>query len=233
MKFIVDSKVFELLETACFGVVVARNVDNSVPSDLCTRLLNESVSFVEKKFEVTKVKESADIRPYRDAFTTLGINPNKFMSSIEAMASRIEKKKGFPSINPIVDLGNAISLKYLLPMGAHDMDQAAGDIQVRFSRQGDSFTPFGETVEEVLEDNELIYSVGNKVKTRRWIWRQSELGKITENSRTIFFPIDGFVGINCDKVRAARDELSTHLKEIFAADISVGWIDKDQKEMAI
>lgn len=233
MKFAVEPKVFELLENACFGVVIARNINNNKAHELISKLLAESIALVEQKFETSKAKESAEILPYREAFTKLGINPNKFMSSIEAMASRIEKKKGFPCINPVVDLGNAVSLKYLLPLGAHDMDQASGDIWVRFSHQGDQFTPFGETDEELLEDGELIYSAGSKVKTRRWIWRQSEQGKVTEQSRNIFFPIDGFNGVNSDRVLAARDELAILLHDIFAVEVTVGWVDKTNTQMPI
>ena len=68
-----------------------------------------------------KVKESPEIVPYREAFRALDINPNKFMCSIEALLTRIAKGKGFPEISPVVDFGNAVSLKYRLPIGAHDM----------------------------------------------------------------------------------------------------------------
>ncbi|WP_418889350.1 phenylalanine--tRNA ligase beta subunit-related protein [Porcincola intestinalis] len=47
----------------------------------------------------------------------MNINPNKYFCSIEALFTRIAKGKGVPHINPVVDLGNAISLKYTLPMG--------------------------------------------------------------------------------------------------------------------
>ena len=48
------------------------------------------------------------------------------------------------------------------------------DVEVRFSREGDKFIPFGETEAEVLDAGELVYAVGDKVRTRRWIWRQRE-----------------------------------------------------------
>ena len=233
MKFIIEEKVFEILPTACFGVVVARGLDNRSQDPRPQVLLQQSIAAIEEKFAATKAKEAAEIAPYREAFQKLGMNPNKFMSSIEAIASRIEKKKGFPSINPVVDIGNAMSIKYLLPMGAHDIDAASGDIMVRFSRQGDQFTPFGETAAEILETGELIYSAGEKVKTRRWIWRQSEEGKVTENSRNIFFPIDGFADQNLNRVIAARDELATLLAQIFGCDVTVGWLDKTAPEMEI
>lgn len=231
MKFTVAPEVFERLDNVCFGVVIAKGLDNQRIYGEIAQLLATSIKDVEEKFSSTVLKEASEIIPYRQAFENLGMNPNKFLSSIEAMASRIAKKKGFPQINPIVDLGNAISLKYLVPLGAHDMDSAVGDISVRFSKQGDSFVPFGQTEEEVLEQGELIYSVGDCVKTRRWIWRQSEQGKVTEASSNIFFPIDGFSGASDLRVIGARDELAGHLQQLFNCEVTVGFIDKNNREM--
>lgn len=233
MKFIVSDKVFDALENVCFGVVVAKGVDNGGDNLSVNELLSKSMRAIEEKFEDKKVKECEEILPYREAFKKLGINPNQNMSSIEAMTSRIAKKKGFPNINTIVDLGNAVSLKYLVPLGAHDMDKASEDIYVKFSNEGDLFVPFGETEAEVLKEGELIYSVGEKVKTRRWIWRQSEEGKITEESKNVFFPIDGFKDKNYDNVIGARDELAQLLKELLGCEVKVGFIDKDNRELEL
>jgi len=231
MKFVVAEEVFEKLDNVCFGIVVARGIKNREQNDGVEKCLEMSIRAIEKKFENAKVKEAEEIVPYRDAFTKLSINPNKFMSSIEAMASRIGKKKGFPQINTAVDLGNAISLKYLVPLGAHDIDSAEGDIGVRFSVQGDRFIPFGEAEEEILEAGELIYSVGDNVKTRRWIWRQSEQGKVTEESKNIFFPIDGFSDCNYQSVISARDELASLLQQLLGCAVTVGFVDKHNREM--
>ena len=235
MKFIVEKEVFDKLDDVCFGIVVAKGIDNTQKIEKIQSLLEEGIKANEEKYEGKKVKESEEVACYRDAFRTLGINPNKFMSSIEAMLTRVSKKKGLPSINPIVDIGNAMSLKYYLPMGAHDIDTITPqDVEVRFSRQGDRFIPFGEEEEaEILDPGELVYAVGNKVRTRRWIWRQSEEGKIVESTKNIFFPIDGFKNSNYDNLMAAREELATLLKEIFDCEIKLGFIDKDNREFEI
>ena len=111
------------------------------------------------------------------------------MSSIEATVKRVSKGNVLPSINPIVDLVNSISLKYILPMGAHDLDALTGEIAIRFSRKGDAFTPLGENLVEVLDNGELVYADSKRIRTRRWIWRQSNIGKINENSKNIFLPL--------------------------------------------
>jgi DNA/RNA-binding domain of Phe-tRNA-synthetase-like protein len=228
MRFKVAKDVFQALPTACFGVVVAKNlvVRGDYP-DIDARL-QESVAAVARDFHEVSIKEAPQIQPYREAFLTLGMNPNKFQSSIEAMVTRIAKGKGFPAIHPLVDLANSVSLRYLVPLGAHDLDRAHGDIEVRFAQGGERFLPFGESAEEILEPGELIYTVGQNVRTRRWIWRQSEQGKITPSSRNIFFPIDGFNGINDQQVRQARDLLAELLREMFAAETVTGFVDENQ-----
>ena len=114
------------------------------------------------------------------------------------------------SCSPIgsVYFGNAVSLKYTLPMGAHDLGGGSEDICIRLARPGDSFLPFGGDTEEAPDSGEVVYAVGDQVRTRRWTWRQSEHGKITAASSDIFFPIDGFTDFNRERVIAARDELA-------------------------
>lgn len=233
MKFIVSKEVFEKLDNVCFGVVVAKGIDNTKNYDEINNMLKSIIEEDETKFGDKKVKELEEVSYYREAFKSLGINPNKFMGSIEAMLTRVSKGKGLPSINPIVDIGNAISLKYILPLGAHDIDTLDGDINVRFSKQGDVFIPLGCEDIENLDDGELIYSAGDKVRTRRWIWRQSEQGKIAKESKNIFFPIDGFSDVNHSNVIKARDELASLLEKIFGCEIKVGFIDKNSTEFEI
>lgn len=231
MKFKVSDEVFSKLEDVCFGVVVAKGIDNSGNIEEINNLLNDNIKRVEEYYVNKKVKESEEIRPYREAFRELNINPNKYMSSIEAMTSRVVKNKKLPSINPIVDLGNAVSLKYLVPLGAHDIDDKHDDICVRFSKEDDVSIPFGSTDEESIDKDEIVYAIGNSVKTRRWIWRQGEVGKITSKTRNIFVPIDGFRHSNFESVIKARDELANLFKEIFNCDVIVGLVDKDNKEI--
>lgn len=233
MKFIVEKAIFEKLPNACFGVVMAKGLDNSKAYPAIDRLLDESITAAAHPFEGKKVKEAPDILPYREAFRALNINPNKYLCSIEALFTRIAKGKGMPHINPVVDLGNAVSLKYTLPMGAHDLGGSSEDICIRFALPGDTFLPFGGEAEETPDNGEVVYAVGHQVRTRRWTWRQSEHGKIVPESTDIFFPIDGFTDFNREQVLAARDELQDLVKHIFNCETVVGFVDADHPEMGL
>jgi len=234
MKFIVSGEVFERIPSVCFGVVVARGIDNSKERPEIAELLDMEIENSFKRYNGKNIKEEPEILPYRHAFEAVGINPNRFQSSIEALFTRIAKGKGMPHINPVVDLGNAVSLKHVLPIGAHDITELSDDITVRFSDENDTFIPFGSADYDNPTDRELIYTTGHVIRTRRWIWRQSEIGKITSASSGIFFPIDGFTDINKSAVLAARDELCALAKEIFGCEISAsGFIDAENTEMSI
>lgn len=227
MKFRIEDGIFEKLPDLYVGVVVAKGVDNSGEYPEIDKMLEKSLALAEKKFLDKKVKEDALIIPYREAFASLGINPNKFQCSVEAMFTRIAKGKKLPSINPLVDLNNAVSLKYTLPMGTHDLARSNKDIEMRYSKSGDTFVPMGSTEVEQLDEGEVVYAVGNEVRTRRWAWRQSDFGKITDETSYVFFPIDGFKGVNEKEVESATTELAKNLKQIFDCKTAQGHVDKD------
>ncbi len=227
MRFEVSPSVFELLPDACFGVVAVKGADNTRPIPEVSALLHESIAACERALEGVKVKESPEIAPYREAFRALGINPNKFMCSIEALLTRIAKGKGFPEISPVVDFGNAVSLKYRLPIGAHDMGTVSRALEVRHAEPGDSFVPFGGGEIETPEPGEVVYVSDGQVRTRRWTWRQSEIGKIVPETRDLLFPIDGFTSLNLDRVLAAREELAAGLEKYFGAKTAVGLVNRE------
>jgi DNA/RNA-binding domain of Phe-tRNA-synthetase-like protein len=227
----IDHEVFARLPEVCIGIVVARSADQPVPgtpgADAISQRLAEAIELCRAKFADTPVKSHPDILPYREAFQRLGINPNRFPSSIEAMVSRIAKGGALPSINPAVDLANTAGLRHIVPLGVHDLDRCSGSIEVRLARRGDIFTPFGTTVPEQPDPGEVVYADGSEVRTRRWIWRQGEYSKATASSANLFFPIDGFRSVNDSRILEARAELAEGLREHTGAVIRVGWVDID------
>ena len=226
MNFYVTEKVFEKMPNVVFGLISVKDVDNTNDYEFIHQMLDESIISCENHFEGKVVKQEKELAPYREAFQVLGINPNKFMSSIEALLTRIAKKKGMPHINPVVDLGNAISLKYYLPVGAHDLNTMDGEFCVRTANEEDTFLPFGAEERESVDVDEVVYATSNKVRTRRWIWRQSEEGKIDETTNELLFILDSFAE-NLDAVITARDELNKILSEKMGCKTKVGLIDKD------
>ena len=225
MFFKVSEELFQKFPDFCVAVVVAEGISDRGASEEIEKMLLSSVQEVHNLLKGSNIKERKEIAVWREAFQSLGINPNKFPSSIEALLKRIAKKPEFPSINNVVNLVNAIGIKNMVPMGAHDLDKTKGDIEIRFSREGDVFTPFGSSEQEAVPPGEPVYADELEVRTRIWVWRQGEKGKITPESTRIFFPIDGFKGVTEENILAAQDELVKYLPRFFNCQVRKYWVD--------
>lgn len=230
MKFRIEKAIFDKIPDMYVGIVVAKGIDNSHEYPKIKDLLDESIKVAEENFLDKKVKEDERIIPYREAFQKMGINPNKYQCSVEAMFTRISKGKQLPHINPLVDLNNAISLKYTLPMGTHDLSLSNSDIEMRYATAEDKFIPMFGTEEDNPEIGEVVYAVDHNVRTRRWTWRQGNEGLIDEKTNYVFFPIDGFKGFNDDEVNKAIEELNNTLKDVFNCETITGFVDQDHNE---
>lgn len=232
-KFSVAPEMFQLFPNLCFGVVVAEGIDNRTVAPQIAELLRERTQALAERLGGTDVREHPHIAVWREAFGKLGLNPNKFPSSIEALAKRVAKGAELPSINPVVDLGNALSVTHLLPMGAHDLDVLPGDIEVRLALATDEFIPFGAVAPEAVDVGEVVYATGNQVRTRKWVWRQGEKAKVVPETSRVFIPIDAFGGVTDQAALAARAELAAAVERFFGVAPRVYWVDKDTPSVAI
>ena len=199
MFFSIQKELFDALPDLTIGMVVVKDVDNIHPFQEIDDLLTQAVEEMKKSFVGDKVQEHPRIKPWRDAFSKLGISGSKFPSSIESMARRILKKDPFPRINALVDLYNIISLRFLVPMGGHDLDTIEGNIYLRFTEGWEPFTPMGGGETVTVPKGELVYCDDREVLTRNWVWRQCEKDKVTEKSKNIFIPIDVLGEIGRDR----------------------------------
>ena len=157
MRFSIQKELFDALPDLTIGMVVATGLDNSHPSKEIDALLSQTIEEMKKNFIVEKAQDHPRIKPWRNAFSKLAISGSKFPSSIESMARRVLKGDPFPKINPLVDLYNSVSLKYLVPMGGHDLDTLEGNIHLRFAEGWEPFTPMGGGETTVVPKGELIY----------------------------------------------------------------------------
>lgn len=155
MKFVVEKESFEKIPDLCFDVVMAEGITNNINCAEIHNILSEAINNTALRLDGTKVKESSEIIPYREAFRSLGINPNKYMCSIEALFTRIAKGKGMPFINPVVDLGNAVSLKYTLPIGAHDLKMPIVTYAFGFPAPVTPFFLLAEVLKKPLKKKKL------------------------------------------------------------------------------
>ncbi len=187
---------------------MAHETRNGASADELVRLLREAEASLRERLNLDGLAEHPRIKSWRDAFRSFGAKPSEFRSSIEAMARRALRQESLPSINALVDIGNLVSLRHLVPAGGHAIDVLSQDIALRLAEGGENFIPFGsEQVEHPLP-GEIIFVEGNTVLTRRWSWRQANHTLTLPQTRAIEFNVDGLPPVTPDEIEQACGEIT-------------------------
>lgn len=127
-----------------------------------------------------EVAELAEIQDWRAAYRSFGSKKTSYRNSCEALLRRVRGGAGLPRVLPLVDLYNALSVKYLIPAGADDLAQLVPPLAFRFARPGDSFLDLAKDPPENDPPavGEVVYADGEKCLCRRWNWRQDARSRI-------------------------------------------------------
>jgi DNA/RNA-binding domain of Phe-tRNA-synthetase-like protein len=193
---------------------MAGGVRNHPSPEALVQLLREAEASVRDRLKLEQVAETPCIKSWREAYRSFGAKPSEFRSSIEALVRRVLRHEPLPSINTLVDIGNVVSLRHLVPAGGHAIDGLTGDIALRPATGREEFTPFGSDKMEHPLPGEVIFTEGDTVLTRRWTWRQANHTLTQLETRAIEFNVDGLPPVTREEVERACGEI-IELLELF------------------
>src|SRR5687767_10009699 len=114
MRFLIHDSFWQLLPDARIGIIVARELDNTQAerSDIAA-LLADAVATAAAGLGEDIAAHPA-VAPWRQAYQAFGVKPSKYRSSIESLL-RSARAQRIRSVNPLVDIYNAVSLRHMLP----------------------------------------------------------------------------------------------------------------------
>ena len=206
-SYSIAPEVFERFPGYVRGVVIAYDVSNGSSPDELVQMLREAEASVRARVNIDQIADEPRIKAWRDAYRAFGAKPAEFRSSVEAMARRALRGDELPAINALVDIGNIISLRHLVPAGGHAIDVLKGDIALRFATGGEEFVPFGTNDVEHPLRGEVIFAEGNEVLTRRWTWRQANHTLTLPQTQAIEFNVDGLPPVTKKEIEEACREV--------------------------
>ena len=197
----IHKDIFQQFPGYTRGVVLAFGLTNGEsPADLIS-LLREAEGSLSGRMNKEEIAAHPYIASWRDAFRSFGAKPAKFRPSIEAMVRRVLNNNSLPAINALVDIGNIVSLRHLVPVGGHAIDEVTQDIMLRNATGNEEFTAFGSEEVEHPEPGEVIFVEGDTVLTRRWTWRQANHTLTLPTTKNIEFNIDGLPPVSETEVK--------------------------------
>jgi DNA/RNA-binding domain of Phe-tRNA-synthetase-like protein len=206
LHYTISDEIFSKYPGYVRGVLMAAGVHNGASPEALVGLLRQAEESVRARLNLETLAEQPAFRSWREAFRAFGAKPADFRPSIEAMARRVLRGDPLPSINVLVDIGNVISLRYLLPAGAHAIDRLTGDISLRLADGTEDFVALGSEDGAAPEHplpGEVIFAEGSTVLTRRWVWRQGSHTLTLPESTMIEFNVDGLPPTSLENVEEA------------------------------
>jgi DNA/RNA-binding domain of Phe-tRNA-synthetase-like protein len=152
---------------------------------------------------------------WREVYTAFGSKPSRTRNSAEALAKRALSDAGLPRINLLVDLYNAISVAHLVPVGGEDLDRIRGGMRLVRATGDEDFVTVaaGEEAVEHPDAGEVIWRDEEGVTCRRWNWRQGPRTRLTEETVSAVFLLEGMAPMPLADMEKAATELAELLEK--------------------
>jgi len=150
--------------------------------------------------------ELPEIQAWRRAFARMGLKPTQYRCASESLLRRLRKEGSLPRLHPLVEVCNAVSLAFAIPVAVFDISKITGHLGVRYAAGDEDYLTFSGDVEHPHPDEVIFADRAGQVHARRWTNRQSGLSAV-QNSTTAALIV----------AEALHDSAASDVQELTAA----------------
>ncbi len=230
MRFQHDEAIWrDFPRLAAGAVVIQRETSDRDVTQQSQRFLDRADARLRRSSE----SELPEIQAWRRAFAQMGLKPTQYRCASEALLRRYRKDKALPHIHPLVDLCNAVSVAYAIPIAVFDLDRVEGNLEVRYANGAEVYLAFsGETENPAL--GEVVFAdAADQAHARRWTNRQSALSAVRRDSARALIVAEALHDDAVADIAALLDELQHVLTGVRAEPDMVARLSSDQPSITI
>jgi DNA/RNA-binding domain of Phe-tRNA-synthetase-like protein len=203
-----NDELLAVFPTTRGGVIHATGLDNTGSFAALTQRFRDEQAQVKHDLGDTPLSELPSISAWRSTFSGFGVKPTQYRSAAEALLRRLTKQGDIPSINPLVDIANLVSIRHRLPVAVFDQGAVVGVTTVRFADGSESFTDLGTDIVSHPDPGEVIFvDETGLVSARRWCWRQSDQSAARPGTTEALITVEGHHESADEDVAAALEDL--------------------------
>jgi DNA/RNA-binding domain of Phe-tRNA-synthetase-like protein len=164
---------------------------------------------------VAAESELPEIQAWRRAFAQMGLKPTQYRCASESLLRRFRKEGSLPALHPLVDLCNALSLAFAIPVAVLDVRQITGPLEVRYATGDETYLTFAGETEHPAPGEVIFADQAGQAHARRWTNRQSGLSAVRDSTSTALIVAEALHD-------QAPDDVS-ELVKMLAAELEVIW----------
>lgn len=135
--------------------------------------------------------ELPEIKAWRGVFSRMGLKPTQYRCASESLLRRFRKEGSLPPIHPLIDLCNAASLAFAIPVAALDVAKVSWPLQVRPADGSESYLSFSGEIEHPEPGEVTFADADGRAHARRWTHRQSGLSAIRDETASVLIVMEG------------------------------------------
>lgn len=184
------------------SVEAAKIVDTGIASEALSRACR---SLADRDVAWAEAHSSA----WAEVFRAFGAKPQRTPCSSDALRKRVWRDGGLPSIDPVVDLYNAISIEYAVPVGGENVAAYVGEPRLVIAEGTESFDTMkdGMVAHESPNRGEVVWRDDIGVTCRRWNWRQGIRTRLSSDTPRMWFILESLPAMPLDALHEAGERL--------------------------
>jgi len=158
----------------------------------------------------------AHLQAWAEVFRAFGAKPQRTPCSAEALRKRVLRDGSLPAIDPVVDLYNAISLRYAIPVGGENLAAYIGQPRLVVADGSESFDTMkeGQAALESPERGEVVWRDEQGVTCRRWNWRQGVRTRLSAADQQMWFILESLPAMPLEALQQAGAELAQGIAQM-------------------
>ena len=151
---------------------------------------------------------------WRDAYKAFGAKAQRTPCSAEALLKRVRRDRALANTNAVVDIYNAVSLRFAIPVGGENAEAYVGMPHLVRAAGTERFDTMqsGMAITEMPEKGEVVWRDDVGVTCRRWNWRQGTRTRIEHDTTQMWFVLEALAPMPNDALTAAGRELIGGIK---------------------
>ncbi|WP_218727567.1 B3/B4 domain-containing protein, partial [Enterobacter chuandaensis] len=171
----------------------------------CQQMLNDDVPWA-----------AAHLSDWDEVFKAFGAKPKRTPCSAAALRKRVQKDGSLPSLDPVVDIYNAVSIRYAIPVGGENLAAYSGAPRLTLADGSEPFDTYkeGQPVMEHPEPGEVIWRDDLGVTCRRWNWRQGVRTRLDRQAQSMWFILESMPSMPLAALEEAGEELVNNLQRL-------------------
>jgi DNA/RNA-binding domain of Phe-tRNA-synthetase-like protein len=149
----------------------------------------------------------------------MGLKPTQYRCASEALLRRFRKEGALPALHPLVDLCNAASMAFAIPVAVFDLGQVEGALEVRHATGTERYETFAGEVEHPNPGEIIFADEAGSAHARRWTNRQSGRSAVRAGTSAALIVAEALHGTAREDVSRLTRTLQALLAEAWPAAI--------------